>query len=112
MVAVSHAKFKTEQHLGSWKSLNAEEVLHAYIAAIARDVEINSSAATLNEWRWHLLTTTVIFRIIASDEDIFWQSATMREEMAPRFEAVVRTAVQRVFEISRWVPKKEATQGR
>ena len=71
-----------------------------------------SRLQVLKEWRWHLLTTTFTFEVLATEDDLFWASNRLREDMRSRCDAVARTAVQRIFEICRWVARKEAHAGR
>lgn len=53
-----------------------------------------------------------MFFVAATDEDLFWKNNTMREDMKSRYQVCSRTAIQRVFEISRYKAQKEATSGK
>jgi hypothetical protein len=66
---------------GSWQRATAEELVHAYILAVARDVQLpKKKAGVLEEWRFHLLTCSFRFEIVATEEELFFKSARMRED--------------------------------
>jgi len=78
-------------HRGSWKRATPEELIHAYILAVARDVwnpKLASNSALMKEWRFHLLSATFVFQVISTEEDLFWRTAAIREDQRSRFNAV------------------------
>lgn len=105
IIAVEAMDKDISQTKGAWKRCNAEEMIHAYVLAIARDVQKPAAAQTLKRWRFHCLQTTTSFEVQPSDQDIFWRNANLRENTAQAFQAVVRTAVQRIFEITRFASR-------
>ena len=93
---------RVEETKGTWRRVNPEELSHAFLLAIVRDVQSGAAAQTLKLGRYHCLSTTMSFEVIASEADMFWRNANMRENVASHYQAVVRTAVQRVFEVQRF----------
>ncbi len=102
LVATPARETRMEEMKGTWRRVNPEELSHAFLLAIVRDVQSGAAAQTLKLWRYHCLSTTMSFEVIASEADMFWRNANMRENVASHYQAVVRTAVQRVFEVQRF----------
>jgi hypothetical protein len=100
---------------GAWKRATPEELIHAYILAIGRDVRDPQKAKNdklMRTWRFHILSATFQFLIIPTDEELFWKTNKLRDDMRSQFNAVVRTAIQRVLEIARYKAQKEAKHGK
>jgi hypothetical protein len=101
------------EHKGAWRRVTPEELVHGYILAIARDIAPPTKPlAKLKQWRFHLLTTSFNFRIVPSDEELFWLAAKFREDIRSQYNVVVRTALQRIIEIGRYKHQKEAKVGK
>lgn len=99
VVAVSGVDYDAAGRLGAWQHITPEEILHAYIFAVARDAKQPGNHARVKAWRYHLLTVTFSF-VIASGEDIYWKQARMREDTDVLYQVVTRTALQRIYEIN------------
>ncbi len=59
-----------------------------------------------------MLTTSFLFFVAETDEDLFWKSNVIRENLRSRFFACARTAIQRILEIARYKVTKEVTCGK
>eukprot|EP00971_Amphidinium_carterae_P305062 6061938-Amphidinium_carterae.1 len=53
VVGFPSADFDSDGHKGSWTHVTPEEIIHAYILAMARDLE---NRQKMKLWRYHLLT--------------------------------------------------------
>jgi hypothetical protein len=111
-IAAESQTWDASSHFGSWKRTTPDEIIHAFIIAIARDVKANAKDAILKSWRLHVLSATFSFLVLDRDEDIFWKTNGIREDMKSLYQAVARTAIQRVLEIARYKATREATQGK
>ncbi|CAJ1450695.1 unnamed protein product, partial [Effrenium voratum] len=97
-----------QKHVDWFKRVTPEEVVHAYLLAVARDAQdVETPPETMTLWRKYLLSTT--FRVVlASGEAVHWLTVKHREEMTRRFQAVQRTALQRVFEVVAYLQQQNA----
>ena len=69
-----------------WTHFSPDEMLHAYVMAVARDVnDPTTPRDTLLKWRFYLLTCTFAFEVKASPDDIAWAATRLREDAAVRF---------------------------
>ncbi len=84
---------------GSLCAINPEEVRHAMMAAIARDIERGIETEFLEEWRRRVLSCTAIFQVHASEAGRLQVAMQLRENMANDHEAMSRTQLQRIYEI-------------
>lgn len=81
LVAAPNHDWDPTKTRGSWKRATAEELIHAYILAVARDVQQKQKPGYLEEWRFHLLTCSFRFEVLETDEELFFKSARMREDL-------------------------------
>ena len=84
---------------GSLCAISPEEVRHAMMAAIARDIERGIETEVLEEWRRRVLSCTAIFQVHASEAGRLQVAMQLRENMANDHEAMSRTQLQRIYEI-------------
>jgi len=84
---------------GSLCAISPEEVRHAMMAAIARDIEGGIETEVLEEWRRKVLNCTAIFQVHASEAGRLQVAMQLRENMANDHEAMSRTQLQRIYEI-------------
>ena len=73
-----------QKHVDWFKRVTPEEVVHAYLLAVARDAQdVETPPETMTLWRKYLLSTT--FRVVlASGEAVHWLTVKHREEMTRR----------------------------
>jgi hypothetical protein len=106
VIAVPDTRFKPAEHKGGLQSCTPEEVKIAYLRAIARDVRRESDAdavkgvSTLMQWRHSVLTCTCEFKLLETDEAIYFEAFNLRERLITDVSALARTTYQRVHEIA------------
>ena len=106
-------KYDPLKHCGSWKKANPEEFGYAVVLAIARDIERGLPAAVLEQWKYHCLTSTVLFDSkLETETDLYFRQANLREIVASEYPAVAPTAYQRITELQIFKEKYEATSGK
>ncbi|WP_353239637.1 hypothetical protein [Limnohabitans sp.] len=89
---------------GALESCTPDELRHAYILAISRDVDAqqDDDLSVLQSWRKFCLSTTTTFHLHESHEARYWASLQLRENAGATAEAVCRTSLQRIFEVVRF----------
>ena len=84
---------------GALCAISPEEVRHAMMAAIARDIECGVGSEVLEEWRRRVLSCTATFQLHATEAGRLQVAMQLRENMANDHEAMSRSQLQRVYEI-------------
>ena len=84
---------------GALRAINPEEVRHAMITAIARDISNGVGSGVLEEWRRKALSCTATFQVHASAAERCRVAMQLRENLANDHETMSRTQLQRVYEI-------------
>ena len=74
IIAVPHDKFNPMEHLGALRSVSPIEVLIAFAQAVAESIRSEQPEATLKEWKVSALTCTMVFEVLASNEQILARS--------------------------------------
>ena len=94
---------------GALESFTPDELRHAYIFAICRDVDAamhdgdpSAGDLVLRSWRRFCLSTTISFHLHESHEVRYWASLQLRENAGATADAVCRTSLQRIFEVIRF----------
>ena len=87
----------------AFEPFTPEEVRHAFIFAIARDINAGRTEE-VDSWRTKALTTTIIFVRHRNADERYWAALRSREHMFPPAdpETINRTALQRIFELGRF----------
>ena len=86
-------------------------MVYAYVLAVARDVTAQKGDKVLKAWRYHLLTVTFSFEVVSGVETLFWKANNLREDLRGRFDACVRTTVQRIVGMASFKKTKESKDG-
>jgi hypothetical protein len=84
---------------GALMAINPEEMRHAMMSAIARDIEAGVDTAVLEQWRARVLSCTGTFVVHASDASRLHMAMQLRENLANDHETMSRTQLQRVYEV-------------
>jgi hypothetical protein len=84
---------------GALMAINPEEMRHAMMSAIARDIEAGVDTAVLEQWRARVLSCTGTFVVHASDASRLHMAMQLRENLANDHETMSRTPLQRVYEV-------------
>ena len=111
IIAVPDISYQPLQHVGAWQCVAPEEMKHAFVRAIARDILAGAEAPVLEKWRHAALSCTAEFKILTSDDDVFFEAFNARERVAADYAGLGRTAYQRIFEIITFRARKIATSG-
>ena len=111
IIAVPHDKFNPMEHLGALQSVSPIEVLIAFAQAVAESIRSEQPEATLKEWKISALTCTMVFEVLASNEQILARSLGIREKISSDFASLSRTPFQRVYEIWHYKQRKEEQNG-
>lgn len=89
-VAVSQSSSPANKdHRGWLRAISPEEIRHAIIKAVARDIRAGLDIAG---WRFVFLTTTMTFIPIESDDQLYWAAAKKRQEIGASYETMYPTA--------------------
>ena len=110
-IAVPDVSYQPDKHLGAWQCVAPEEMKHAFVRAIARDIDRKAAPPVLARWRDAALSCTGEFKVLTSDDDIFFAAFNARERVAADYAGLSRTAYQRIFEIITFRARRAATMG-
>ena len=110
IIAVPDKEYAPTEHKGALVNVNVEEMKMAYLKAIARDIDRKKKSA-VERWRHSLLTVTAEFRVLSSEDDIYFTAVNMREDITTKYHELARTAYQRVHEICLFKQRKEKSLG-
>jgi hypothetical protein len=97
---------------GALLAINPEEMRHAMMAAIARDIEAGVAFEVLEQWRLKVLSCTGTFLIHATEATRLHAAMQLRENMANDHETMSRTQLQRIYEIIYFRDVYARTHGR
>ena len=81
---------------GTWKRVSAEEMVIAWFAAVARDINDGADDATIASWLNHMLSTPCTFCVLK--KEIGWEIEQRRETQKVS-ETLSRTSVQRIWDV-------------
>ena len=84
---------------GALVAINPEEIRHAMLGAIARDIDANVATEVLEQWRIRVLSCTGSFGVHTNEAERLQAAMQIRENFANDHEAMSRTQLQRVYEI-------------
>lgn len=104
VIAIPDRDFKPAEHKGALQSCTPEEVKIAYLRAIARDARQAGDGdvkplATMMAWRHSVLTCTCEFKILETEEALYFEAFNLRERLITDVSALARTTYQRIHEI-------------
>lgn len=110
-VAVDAVDADVQNDFGNLRRVSPEEGEHALLLRIAQDINEGANEATLRVWKACLLSATMSFEILTSEDDRYWRSVNLREGITGQFEAMARTPMQRCFELISFKLRKEQSTG-
>lgn len=79
MIAVGSKEFDPMSHRGSLLRVSPEEPIHAWVLAVARDIDAKVDRSVLDLWAHSALTTTFHFEVLESEDDKYYRAANLRE---------------------------------
>jgi hypothetical protein len=80
-------------NLGNLKAISPEEPRHALIFAIARDIDAGLTDDELLAWKNLVVSAIVTFKVVTTEDEIFWLATNARESVGATFEVVYFSAV-------------------
>lgn len=101
---------KVAGHKGALEACSPEELRHAALFAMARDVKAERAEA-IATWRRLALSTSVTFVKHRDADERYWAALQQRENLAQSSEAMSRTAIQRIYEIGRFRNQQRQLHG-
>ena len=84
---------------GALCAVSPEEMRHAMMAAIARDIMNGVGSGVLEEWCRKVLSCTATLQVHATEAERCRVAIQLRENLASDHEAMSRTRLQRVHEL-------------
>ena len=96
---------------GTWERIMPDELVHAYLHAVARDArDPTVPPAVMKQWRKHLLSCP--FKIVhAVGDDVLWKSLKWREDSKQKALAVGRTVLQRIYDVVNYLQRNNCLPG-
>ena len=111
IIAVPSKEYPAAEHKGALLNVSTEEIKMAHLRAIARDITSKAPKCVLEKWRHSLLTVTAEFRVLGSEDDIYFTAVNQREDITTKYHELARTAYQRIHEICLFKQRKEKSLG-
>jgi hypothetical protein len=109
VIRVPSADFDPMKHVGGLQCVTPEEVKMAFLKAVVRDKDEDEDV--LKEWRRIALTCTAVFKMLETDDDVFFEAFNARERLVNDFQSLARTAFQRIHEVAHFRQRKQVTWG-
>ena len=97
---------------GALCAVSPEEMRHAMMAALARDISNGVESEVWEEWRRKALSCTATFQVHASEAERCRVAMQLREKLANDHETMSRTQLQRVYEVVFFRDQYAKTHGR
>ena len=108
VIRIPNLDFDPMTHLGGLQCLTPEEVKMAFLKAVVRDL---SDEGRMQEWRRVALTATAVFKVLETEDDVFFEAFNARERLVNDFQALARTAFQRIHEVAQFRQRKMSAWG-
>ena len=96
---------------GNFLSLTPLEPIHALLLRVAADVEGGADTEDLKTWRRLMLTVSITFERVGSEDDRHWRAVQLREAVGAKHAVMSRTPIARVYELMEYKKKVEAKSG-
>jgi len=111
IIVAAHPGLNVLANAGELIRVSPPETVHAFILSCADACRAGANAAELEKWRRAMLTVTVRFEVILTQNDLYWRAANLREMVVSEFEAVALTPVQRVCQVIEFKTAHERKAG-
>ena len=85
---------------GALLAIGPEELRHAAMCAIARDITAGVDQEVLKQWRRNILSCTATFVMHSSEPKRLQAAMQLRENIANDHEFMSRTSLQRIYEVA------------
>ena len=90
---------------GEWKSATPQEVMMAWYAAAARDIDDDE---LIEEWHRHFISIAARFKVLDREDDLEWRQRQLRENFSQIATSLQQSPVQRIFDLAQ---KRDALGG-
>ena len=97
VVRVPTSAYDPSQTRGAWQNCSPDEMKHAFIRAIARD--LGGGDALLGRWRHMAMSVTAEFKVLESLLDVYFEALSARERAAVDFVGLGRSPYQQIWEL-------------
>ena len=125
IIAVPQPSFKPAEHKGGMLCISPDEIRISYFSAVAQAVRECTEAAAggltlamakavtekVKQWRHHTLSCTFEFRVLGSDDDIYFAAISQREKLVTDYSTLAVSAYQRIFQVMNIKTRKEEVLG-
>ena len=111
VIRVPHLDFDPMEHKGSLGSPSPEEIVHAFLKAIAEDIEAAKPDEHLKLWKQAALSVSFSFELMETDSDVYWKSVNLSEDLVTDYAEMSRSGLQKVIEIVNFKKNMKATMG-
>ena len=108
---MDHAGQSVTENLGSLQRVSPEEPVHALLFSIQEAIQAGCSDAILQRWRALLLTSSMVFEVIAPGDARYWRAQNLREEVSEKHVVLARSLRQRVFDVAGFKTEKDKENG-
>ena len=96
---------------GSLQRVSPEEPAHALLFSIQEAIQAGHGDDILKRWRALLLSSDMVFEVIAPGDARYWRALNLREEVSEKHVVLSRSLRQRVFDIAGFKNEKDKETG-
>ena len=111
VIAIPDLSFDPLAHRAALQCVSPDEMKVAFVSALAERINDGADAEELNQWKHMALTVSMHFKVMASQDEVFFAALNMRQEVVTKFETLARTAYQWIFEIVAFRQRKIKEMG-
>ena len=84
---------------GKLKAVSPEETQHAFIFAVARDIETKKDNQVLADWKAYLMMVPIRFIVKANEADRWKEAVNLRGKIGDEYVLVGRSTFQRIVQV-------------
>ena len=98
-IRVPHKDFNPMEVKGSLKSPSPEEIVHAFLMGMSAAVKSDAPVEELQLWKQAALSVCLSFELMETNEQFYWTSVNLREDLVTDYAEMSRTGLQKIMEI-------------
>ncbi|CAK0825748.1 unnamed protein product [Prorocentrum cordatum] len=99
VIAIPDMAFEPLAHRAALQCISPDEMKIAFVMALAKRINDGADAEKLKAWKHMGLTVSMHFKILPSQDEVYFAVLNMRQEVVVKFETLARAAYQWIFEI-------------
>jgi hypothetical protein len=111
IIVAAHPGLDVLANVGELIRVSPPETVQAFLISCAEACRAGANAAELEKWRRAMLTVTIRFEKILTQNDLYWRAANLREMVVSEFRAVALTPVQRICQVVEFKTAQERKAG-